>query len=115
MSRLSRRSAFAWLLFGAGGTLTAILLPALVLGTLALALSDPAVAHHGLHRLALLLESAWIRWSLVAFVTLALWHAAHRIGLLLHDLRLPTTRRVLAPILYLLAAASAPVSLVLLH
>jgi fumarate reductase subunit D len=111
----SRSHALAWLLFGAGGTLTALLFPALIIAGLALALSDPSVAREGMHRAAVLLDARWARWGLVALVTFALWHAAHRIGLLLHDLRLPIARRILAPVLYVLAAAAAPIGLALLR
>ena len=114
-TKSSRRHAFAWLLFGAGGMLTALLFPALLVGGLVLSLSDPSVARENLVRIASFLEAPWGRWGVVVLVTFALWHAAHRIGLLLHDLRLPTVRRVLAPLLYGLAAASAPLGAALLH
>jgi fumarate reductase subunit D len=111
----SRRAAWSWLLFGAGGTLSALTFPALVSAGLVLALAEPTVAHAGLHRIAVLLEIRWVRWGLVLLCSLALWHAAHRVGLILHDLRLPRTRRVIGPILHVLAAAAAPVGLVLLR
>jgi len=73
-----------WGLFAAGGTLTAFLLPALIVLTLLAALGHApeglsyarlhSFAAHGLGKLVL-----------IAFVILSLWHAAHRLRVTLHD------------------------------
>ncbi|GAA0433065.1 fumarate reductase subunit D [Acrocarpospora corrugata] len=76
MSPLRRRAEpYLWLLFGGGGVVSALTLPALVLilGVLVPAgvLSRPD--------LTALLSNAVVRLALVGLVMLALFHAAHRI------------------------------------
>lgn len=75
--------ALFWSLFAAGGTLTAFVFPVLALITLLAAYGNPPdiMAFDQMHGLL----SNWIA-KLVAFgtVSLALWHAAHRLRTALH-------------------------------
>jgi len=76
-----------WSLFGAGGTLAALVLPALVLITgiawpLGL-IPDDALSHSRMSGLADSLAGAL---ALFAVISLTLWHAAHRIFHSLRDL-----------------------------
>lgn len=77
--------ALFWSLFAAGGTLTAFLFPVLALITLLAAYGNPPDVM-GFEQMQGLLAN-WIG-KLVAFgiVTLALWHAAHRLRSALHGL-----------------------------
>ena len=73
-----------WGLFAAGGTLTAFLLPAVIVVTLLAALGHvpAALSYTSLHGFA----AHWFgKLFLVAFVVLSLWHAAHRLRVTLHD------------------------------
>jgi len=73
-----------WGLFAAGGTLTAFLLPVLIVLTLLAALGHvpEALSYARLHGFA----AHWLgKLALVAFVVLSLWHAAHRLRVTLHD------------------------------
>ena len=73
-----------WGLFAAGGTLTAFLLPAVIVLTLLAALGHVpnALSYASLHGFA----AHWFgKLFLVAFVVLSLWHAAHRLRVTLHD------------------------------
>jgi fumarate reductase subunit D len=93
--------AFFWSLFAAGGTLAALLAPALALLFLLLALGHrPAIfSYAGLHALA---ASGFGALLLFGVVSLFLWHAAHRLRVTLHDLGLRADH-IFAPVLYGLA------------
>jgi fumarate reductase subunit D len=73
-----------WGLFAAGGTLTAFLMPALIVLTLLAALSHvpDALSYARLHGFA---AHGLGKLVLIAFVVLSLWHAAHRLRVTLHD------------------------------
>ncbi|MGC2517681.1 MAG: fumarate reductase subunit FrdD [Burkholderiales bacterium] len=73
-----------WGLFAAGGTLTAFLLPALIVLTLLAALGHvpDALSYAKLHGFA---AHVFGKLVLIAFVVLSLWHAAHRLRVTLHD------------------------------
>jgi fumarate reductase subunit D len=75
-----------WTLFGAGGVLVALALPALVLITgLAWPLGLLPAESLGYERLSGLLRSPIGALAMLAVVFLSLWHAAHRIFHSLHD------------------------------
>lgn len=84
---LKKLKAVFWSLFAAGGTLTAFLFPALALLFLMTAYGNPPsiMEYDQLHGLL----SNWIA-KLVAFgtISLALWHAAHRLPSGLHGIGL---------------------------
>lgn len=94
-----------WGLFAAGGTVTALLLPALVLLTLlpGVGLHPARLSYDGVHGLA----SGWPgKLAIFAFVFLALWHAAHRLRITVHDLGLRADRQVAATVYGAAAAGS---------
>lgn len=76
-----------WSLFGAGGMLAALIGPALVFITgiaVPFGFMFPADAMSYGHMLAF--AQSWIgKLLLLAVIALFLWHAAHRIAILLHD------------------------------
>lgn len=89
---MQRRSnaPFFWLLFGAGGTLSALLGPVLVVITgIALPLSWVSITPEYLSVLAF--TRHWLV-KLFVFMVIALfsWHAAHRIFHSLHDIEMHT-------------------------
>jgi len=76
-----------WALFGAGGMLCALIGPALVFITgiavpFGLALSPDTMSYA--HMLAFA-HSWWGKLFALAVIALILWHAAHRIAIVLHD------------------------------
>ena len=76
-----------WSLFGAGGMLAALIGPALVFITgiaVPLGLLFPADAMSYGHMLAFS-KSIIGKLFVLAVVALFMWHAVHRIGILLHD------------------------------
>lgn len=73
-----------WGLFAAGGTVTAFVIPALVLVTLlpALGVMPELLAYDSLRAFA----GHWLgKLVLFAVIFLSLWHAAHRLRVTLHD------------------------------
>jgi succinate dehydrogenase subunit D len=81
-----------WLLFGAGGMLSALLGPALVGVTglavpLGLALSADALSYPRMMAFAQHWAGKGLLWSVVSLFA---WHAAHRVFHSLHDLGLRT-------------------------
>ncbi|MBS1217558.1 MAG: fumarate reductase subunit [Proteobacteria bacterium] len=73
-----------WGLFAAGGTVTAFVIPALVLLTLlpALGVVPELLAYDNLRAFA----GHWLgKLVLFAIIFLSLWHAAHRLRVTLHD------------------------------
>ena len=76
-----------WSLFGAGGMLAALIGPALVLITgiaVPFGILFPADTLSYAHMLAF--AQSWIgKILLLAVIALFMWHAAHRIAILLHD------------------------------
>jgi fumarate reductase subunit D len=96
------KKALVWSLFAAGGTVTAFLFPALIalflmvsLGYVPDGLSYPDISAFA---------ASWIG-RIILFGTLffALWHAAHRMRVIFHDLGVRADR-IIATVLYLLAA-----------
>ncbi|MGB5082952.1 MAG: fumarate reductase subunit FrdD [Burkholderiales bacterium] len=94
-----------WGLFAAGGTVTAFVTPVLVVLTLLAATGHlPALlAYDRLHAFA----AHWVgKAALFGIVFLALWHAAHRLRITLHDLGVRNDTFV-AWVVYCLAAAGS--------
>ena len=92
-----------WSLFAAGGTLTAFVLPALVLITLLAGYGrlPEGLEYGNIHAFA----STWLgKLILFALVTLSLWHAAHRLRDALHGLGLRADK-IVARVGYGVAAA----------
>ena len=92
-----------WGPFAAGGTLTALLTPALVLLTLLAAFghAPEVLAYERLHALA----SHWLaKVTLAGVVFLSLWSAAHRLRITCYDLGIRADTMV-ATIVYAVALA----------
>lgn len=86
MSKRSHEPIF-WSLFGAGGVLTAMLLPAIVFVTgLAVPLGLLTPDAIGYERAAAFAGGWAGKLFLLAVISLTLWHAVHRIYHSLHDL-----------------------------
>jgi len=104
--------AFVWLLFAAGGTLTALLFPVLI--ALFLLVSAGVVPsgleYEAMHGFA---SSIIGRTALFVVVSLSAWHAAHRMRVLAHDLGIRADRAV-AWTVYSLAAIATVTAAVLL-
>jgi len=76
-----------WSLFGAGGLLAALIGPALVFITgiaVPFALMNPDTMNYA-HMLAFSRHGAG-KFFVFAVIALFMWHAAHRIAIVLHDL-----------------------------
>jgi fumarate reductase subunit D len=91
-----------WGLFAAGGTLTALLTPALLLLTLLAALGRPPELLEYDHLRALAAHWAG-KLALFGIVFLSLWHAAHRFRTTIHDFGVRARARV-ALLAYAVAA-----------
>jgi fumarate reductase subunit D len=78
------KKALVWGLFAAGGTLTAFLLPALIVLILLLSLGivPDGLQYGQIHAFA----ASWVgKIILFAVIFLSLWHAAHRLRVVFHD------------------------------
>lgn len=94
-----------WGLFAAGGTVTAFVIPALVLLTLlpAFGVMPELLAYDNLRAFA----GHWLgKIVIFAVIFLTLWHAAHRLRVTLHDFGVRADIPV-AIVLYLAAAAGS--------
>ncbi len=94
-----------WGLFAAGGTVTAFVMPALVLLTLlpAFGVMPELLAYDNLRAFA----GHWLgKAAIFAVIFLTLWHAAHRLRVTLHDFGVRADIPV-AIVLYLAAAAGS--------
>ncbi len=92
-----------WGLFAAGGTVTAFITPVLVLLTLlpVVGVMPELLAYDRMHAFA----GHWAgKLALFGVIFLALWHAAHRLRITLHDVGLRADSAV-AVMVYLAAAA----------
>lgn len=101
-----------WGPFAAGGTVTALLTPALILLTLLVALGylPQGVSYDGLHRFV----SQGIGKAIVfAVIVLSLWSAAHRIRITFFDFGVRCDRLV-AWVMYLAAAIGTAATAILL-
>lgn len=75
-----------WSLFAAGGTVTALLTPVLVLLiALAVPLGLLPAEMFSYARMQILLESPLVRLIVFGILFLSLWHAAHRMRITVHD------------------------------
>ena len=78
--------AIPWLLFAAGGTVVAFVMPAMILVTSlgpAVGLFESAMSYESMSNFV----SWWpIRIILFGIIGLMLWHAAHRLRVCAHDL-----------------------------
>ena len=75
-----------WSLFAAGGTVTALLTPVLVLlFALAVPLGILSPELFSYPRIQLLLESPFTRLIIFGVLFLSLWHSAHRMRITVHD------------------------------
>jgi fumarate reductase subunit D len=104
-----------WSLFGAGGVVAALVLPALVLvtgivGPLGL-LGSGAL---GYERAIAFVSSFFGKLFLGVVISLTFWHACHRIHHSLHDLGIPTSRGPWAALFYGLAALGTIITIVAL-
>ncbi len=106
------KKALVWGLFAAGGTLTSFVFPALIVLFLLLALgmTPDGLQFEPLRAFA----GSWYgKLVLFGVLFLALWHAAHRARVMLHDFGIRADGLV-AAILYLLAAAGTVLTIVYL-
>lgn len=95
-----------WALFGAGGMLSALLAPALILVTgIAVPLGWLPADTLSAARLQGLLAALPARLAMPALISLFMFHGCHRLLHSLHDLGLPRSR--LAPWLFYGAAVAA--------
>ena len=78
------KKAVVWGLFAAGGTVAAFLFPALIALFLLVALGNvPAgLQYENIHAFA---SSLFGKAVLFVVISLALWHAAHRLRVVFHD------------------------------
>jgi fumarate reductase subunit D len=96
------RKSVVWGLFAAGGTVSAFLLPAVIALFLLVAAGKvpPGLTFDSAHAFA----ASWVgKAVLFVVISLALWHAAHRLRVVFHDFGLRMDRNV-ARAVYLLAA-----------
>ena len=101
-----------WGPFAAGGTLTAFLMPVLVLVTLLAALghAPEVLSYDRLHVLA----SHWlVKLAAVGIVFLSLWSAAHRLRITCYDLGIRADTLV-ATVVYAVALAGTAASMLYL-
>jgi fumarate reductase subunit D len=107
------KKAVVWGLFAAGGTLTSFVFPALIglFLLVSLGLTPDGLQYERL----LAFASSWYG-ALCLFVVLflALWHAAHRARVMLHDFGLRQDGLV-ANVLYLAAAAGTVLTVAYLY
>lgn len=75
-----------WGLFAAGGTVTALLLPVMVL---LFGLAEPLgllnADYFSYQRVSMLIANPLVKLILFGIIALSLWHAAHRLRITLHD------------------------------
>lgn len=115
MKRRRSNEPVFWLLFGGGGVIAALALPAMVLVTGLLGpygfLGDDALAYQRV----LALAGHWFgKLLLLPLVALPLWLAAHRIHHSLHDLGLRVHGQGSALVCYGLAAAGSALTVLAL-
>ncbi len=101
MKALRRLEPLFWMLFGAGGFVAALVLPALIFG-LAIAgplgWFDPYATDY--HRMYGLVSNPMGRFFVFVVVTLVVWHAAHHLRHFLLDIGLKPVEGPLAYVLY---------------
>ena len=114
MKAIHRLEPLWWLLFGAGGFLAAMLLPALLFGVGIAApqgwFSEYAISFHRVHGLA---ANPLGRLLLVALISLTFWHSAHHLRHFSLDLGLQRHQGLISVGLYGLALIGTLVSIAL--
>jgi fumarate reductase subunit D len=109
---LHRLEPLFWLLFGAGGFVAALLLPALVFGVMIAApmgwFSEYATSYHRMHALV---ANPVGQLLVVVIVTTVLWHSAHHLRHFFMDLGLSRLEAPISYVLYALALAGTLASL----
>mgnify|MGYP001814346039 CR=1 FL=1 len=96
------KKSVVWGLFAAGGTVTAFLFPALIALFLLVAAGNvpPGLEYEAMHGFT----SGWVGKAILFIViSLALWHAAHRLRVVFHDFGVRRDKAV-ANAVYLVAA-----------
>jgi fumarate reductase subunit D len=104
--------ALVWALFAAGGTLTALLFPALIALFLLVSAGHvpPGLEFGPIQAFA----ASWLgRIVLFVIISLSVWHAAHRLRVLAHDFGIRADGPV-AMVLYALAGAATLLAGILL-
>lgn len=83
-----------WLLFGAGGMVVGIVLPAVILVLIAAGISSPDVSSGLLsfEHVKSMLGNWFMALCIFGVVALVAWHAFHRIFHTLHDLTVPPSK-----------------------
>jgi fumarate reductase subunit D len=101
-----------WGPFAAGGTITALLTPVLILLTLLVALghTPQGLSYDRLHAF---IANGVVKVLVFGVIALSLWSAAHRMRITLFDFGLRCDR-VIAAVMYLAAAAGAVAAAVFL-
>ncbi|MBI4195506.1 MAG: fumarate reductase subunit D [Betaproteobacteria bacterium] len=103
-----------WGLFAAGGTVTAFIMPALVLLVLLAAFGrvPDILTYEKLHAFA---AQWWGKAVLLGIIFLALWHAAHRLRITLHDVGVRADATVAVAVYAVAAVASVAAAFYLLR
>src|SRR5579875_619335 len=91
---------FWWSLFGAGGVVSALLVPAHILGQNLLGAAGAPVATERYERTARLASNPLVRAYLLALTALPLFHWAHRFRYYLMDFGITGARRPIARLCY---------------
>ncbi len=112
LTRKRSNEPIFWSLFGAGGVVTALLMPALVLiiGFAGLLGNDAL----GYERMIAFASSLFGTLCLGTVVSLTFWHSCHRIYHSMHDLGIDTSRGPWAILFYGLAALGTIVTIIVL-
>ena len=109
---ISHKAPF-WFLFAAGGTIVAFVLPIMIFMTglaPALGIFSDAWSYDGMHSFV---EGWFVKLVLFGIITLASWHAAHRLRVVAHDFGIRADSTV-AAVVYGLAALATLLCLIAL-
>ena len=109
---ISHKAPF-WFLFAAGGTVVAFVLPIMIFMTglaPALGVFSDAWSYEGMHSFV---EGWFVKLVLFGIITLAAWHAAHRLRVVAHDFGIRADNAV-AFVVYGLAALATLLCLIAL-
>jgi fumarate reductase subunit D len=109
---ISHKAPF-WFLFAAGGTVVAFVLPIMIFMTglaPALGIFSDALSYDGMRSFV---EGWFVKLVLFGIITLAAWHAAHRLRVVAHDFGIRADSTV-AAVVYGLAALATLLCLIAL-
>lgn len=109
---ISHKAPF-WFLFAAGGTIVAFVLPIMIFMTgiaPALGIFSDAWSYASMHSFV---EGWFVKLVLFGIITLASWHAAHRLRVVAHDFGIRADSAV-AVVVYGMAALATVVCLIAL-